>query len=102
MNHEDATVAGAVAGSLSEIAAVVDEIVERFRGGGRLVYVGAGSSGGLAALDAAECQATFSVPGARRRRRRERCTDDRRARSRRGRRGRGRAGNAAEFGADSG
>jgi N-acetylmuramic acid 6-phosphate etherase len=61
LNREDATVADAVAEALPEIAGVIDEIVARLRTGGRLVYVGAGSSGGHAALDAAECQATFSV-----------------------------------------
>ena len=46
------------------IAAAIDAIVERLRGGGRLIYVGAGSSGRIAALDADECEATFSTePG---------------------------------------
>ena len=64
MNREDATVAGTVGASLGEIAAVVDEIAERLRRGGRLIYVGAGSSGRLAEVDAAECEATFSTrPG---------------------------------------
>ena len=64
MNAADATVAGAVAAAAPQIAAAVDAIAERLRGGGRLVYVGAGSSGLIAALDAAECEATFSVaPG---------------------------------------
>ena len=64
MNREDAGVAGAVGASLAEVAAVVDEIVERLRNGGRLIYVGAGSSGRLAEVDAAECEATFSTsPG---------------------------------------
>jgi N-acetylmuramic acid 6-phosphate etherase len=64
MNREDATVPGAVGEIAGEIAATVDAIVERLRSGGRLVYVGAGSSGRIAALDADECQATFSTePG---------------------------------------
>jgi N-acetylmuramic acid 6-phosphate etherase len=64
MNREDATVAGAVGEIAAELAATVDAVVERLRGGGRLVYVGAGSSGRIAALDADECQATFSTePG---------------------------------------
>ena len=46
----------------SEIAVAVDAIAERMRAGGRLVYVGAGTSGRIAALDAAECEATFSTP----------------------------------------
>jgi N-acetylmuramic acid 6-phosphate etherase len=64
MNAADATVAGAVAAVSSEIAAAVDAIADRMRAGGRLVYVGAGSSGRIAALDASECEATFSTaPG---------------------------------------
>jgi N-acetylmuramic acid 6-phosphate etherase len=64
MNEADATVAAAVAAAAPAIAATIDAIAERLRGGGRLVYVGAGSSGLLAALDAFECEATFSVaPG---------------------------------------
>jgi len=62
MNEADATVAGAVALEAPQIAAAVDPIAERLRAGGRLVYVGAGSSGLIAALDAAECEATFSLP----------------------------------------
>ena len=62
MNAKDATEAVAVASA--EIAAAIDEIVERLARGGRLVYVGAGTSGGLAALDADECETTFSTaPG---------------------------------------
>jgi N-acetylmuramic acid 6-phosphate etherase len=64
MNREDASVPAAVAGIASELAAAIDAVVERLRGGGRLVYVGAGSSGQIAALDAGECEATFSTePG---------------------------------------
>lgn len=64
MNHEDATVPAVVAAAGDHIAAAVDAIVERLAAGGRLVYVGAGSSGRLAAADAAECEATFSAePG---------------------------------------
>jgi N-acetylmuramic acid 6-phosphate etherase len=62
MNEADATVPGAVAAAAPSIAATVDAVAERLRRGGRLVYVGAGSSGLLAALDAAECEATFSTP----------------------------------------
>ena len=47
-----------------QLAAAIDAIVERLRGGGRLVYVGAGTSGRLAPVDAAECGPTFGVqPG---------------------------------------
>lgn len=62
MNDEDATVAGAVRQALPAIAQAVDMIAERLRGGGRLFYVGAGTSGRLGILDAAECVPTFSVP----------------------------------------
>jgi N-acetylmuramic acid 6-phosphate etherase len=62
INAADATVPGAVAEASSSIAAAVDAIAERIRSGGRLVYVGAGSSGRIAALDAAECEATFGTP----------------------------------------
>lgn len=62
MNDEDATVAHAVRLALPEIARAVDAIVERLQRGGRLLYVGAGTSGRLAVLDAAEVPPTFSVP----------------------------------------
>jgi N-acetylmuramic acid 6-phosphate etherase len=62
MNEADSTVPAAVGAVASDIAAVVDAIAERLRAGGRLVYVGAGSSGMIAVLDASECEATFSVP----------------------------------------
>lgn len=61
INGEDATVAAAVRVVLPAIADAVDMIVERIREGGRLIYVGAGTSGRLAVLDAAECVPTFSV-----------------------------------------
>jgi N-acetylmuramic acid 6-phosphate etherase len=64
MNAEDATVPEAVGAVSAEIAAAIDAIVERLGAGGRLVYAGAGSSGRIAALDADECEATFSTaPG---------------------------------------
>src|SRR5215475_673927 len=64
VNREDAVVPAAVAVAGDELAAAIDAIVEKLRGGGRLVYVGAGSSGRLAALDAEECESTFSTePG---------------------------------------
>jgi N-acetylmuramic acid 6-phosphate etherase len=62
MNEEDARVPSAVGGAAGPIAAAVDAIAERLASGGRLVYVGAGTSGRLAAVDAAECEATFGVP----------------------------------------
>ena len=64
MNQQDAAVPAAVASSAASIAAVVETVVERLQAGGRLVYVGAGSSGRLAAVDASECESTFSsAPG---------------------------------------
>jgi N-acetylmuramic acid 6-phosphate etherase len=64
VNREDAIVPAAVAAAGDELAAAIDAIVARLRGGGRLVYVGAGTSGRLAALDAEECESTFSAaPG---------------------------------------
>jgi N-acetylmuramic acid 6-phosphate etherase len=62
MNREDARVAPAVRRALPAIARAVDAIVKSLRGGGRLLYVGAGTSGRLAALDAAECPPTFGMP----------------------------------------
>ena len=61
INAEDATVAAAVASALPDIALAVDAIVSALRAGGRLFYVGAGTSGRLGVLDAAECVPTFSV-----------------------------------------
>lgn len=62
MNEEDAGVAAAVGLVLEDVARAVDGIVERLRAGGRLFYVGAGTSGRLGVLDAAECPPTFGVP----------------------------------------
>jgi N-acetylmuramic acid 6-phosphate etherase len=62
MNAEDRRAVEAVEARLPEIAAVIDAVVERLGRGGRLHYFGAGTSGRLAALDAAECPATFGVP----------------------------------------
>jgi N-acetylmuramic acid 6-phosphate etherase len=61
MNDEDARVADAVAQVLPEIARAVDEIVARLNRGGRLFYIGTGTSGRLGVLDAAECPPTFGV-----------------------------------------
>jgi N-acetylmuramic acid 6-phosphate etherase len=61
INHEDRTVADAVADAAESIAGAIDSIVERLEDGGRLVYVGAGSSGRAAQADAAECGPTFST-----------------------------------------
>ena len=61
MNREDRKVAAAVRQELPAIARAVDAIVAAMRGGGRLIYVGAGSSGRMAVLDAAECPPTFGI-----------------------------------------
>jgi N-acetylmuramic acid 6-phosphate etherase len=61
MNREDRKVAAAVGRALPAIARAVDAIVKALRGGGRLIYVGAGSSGRMAVLDAAECPPTFGT-----------------------------------------
>ena len=62
INDADKGVALAVERELANIATAVDLIVERIDGGGRLFYVGAGTSGRLGVLDASECPPTFSVP----------------------------------------
>src|SRR5690606_8162713 len=62
MNAEDAGVAEAVRRVLPEIAQAVDGIVAAFKAGGRLIYIGAGTSGRLGVLDASECPPTFGVP----------------------------------------
>ena len=61
MNREDRRVAEAVGRELPAIARAVDVIVAAMRGGGRLIYIGAGSSGRMAVLDAAECPPTFGI-----------------------------------------
>jgi N-acetylmuramic acid 6-phosphate etherase len=61
INTEDHKIAGAVAAELPHIAQAVDAIVEAFRNGGRLFYIGAGTSGRLGVLDASECPPTFNV-----------------------------------------
>jgi N-acetylmuramic acid 6-phosphate etherase len=62
MNAGDATVPAAVAAAGPAIAALIDDVAARLVRGGRLIYVGAGTSGRLAALDAVECETTFSAP----------------------------------------
>ncbi len=62
INDEDAGVPAAVRSAAGPLAAAIDAIAERLGRGGRLIYVGAGSSGRLAAVDAAECGPTFGVP----------------------------------------
>lgn len=62
MNSEDRLVPDVVRSRREEIAATIDLVVESFRSGGRLIYVGAGTSGRLGVLDAAECPPTFGTP----------------------------------------
>jgi N-acetylmuramic acid 6-phosphate etherase len=62
INREDRQVADAVEREIPQIARAVDAIVAAFEGGGRLFYIGAGTSGRLGVLDASECPPTFSVP----------------------------------------
>ena len=61
MNSEDATIAQAVRGAQQEIASAVELITERLEKGGRLFYVGAGTSGRMGVLDASECPPTFGT-----------------------------------------
>ena len=61
INAEDATVALAVTRALPQIARAIDLVAAALRRGGRLIYVGAGTSGRIAALDAVECQPTFNT-----------------------------------------
>jgi N-acetylmuramic acid 6-phosphate etherase len=61
INAEDAKVAGAVARALPQVARTIDWVAAALRRGGRLIYVGAGTSGRIGALDAAECKPTFDT-----------------------------------------
>ncbi|PKK99830.1 MAG: N-acetylmuramic acid 6-phosphate etherase [Tenericutes bacterium HGW-Tenericutes-2] len=62
LNNEDKTVPLAVEKAIGQIAIVVDMVTETFKKGGRLFYLGAGTSGRLGVLDASECPPTFGVP----------------------------------------
>ena len=62
INQEDQKVAAAVAAEIPQIARAVDLVTASFKNGGRLFYVGAGTSGRLGILDASECPPTFNVP----------------------------------------
>ena len=62
INSEDARIADAVGREAASIARAVELVAERFKGGGRLIYIGAGTSGRLGVLDAAECPPTFNTP----------------------------------------
>jgi N-acetylmuramic acid 6-phosphate etherase len=61
INHEDSKVAAAVKKALPEVALVIDSVARSLRDGGRLIYIGAGSSGRIAALDASECPPSYST-----------------------------------------
>lgn len=62
INREDKTVPLAVEKAIPRITALVEQIVERMKNGGRLFYIGAGTSGRLGILDASECPPTYGVP----------------------------------------
>lgn len=62
MNVEDAGIPAAVAKESEAIASAIEVITDRLRNGGRLVYIGAGTSGRLGVLDASECPPTFNTP----------------------------------------
>jgi N-acetylmuramic acid 6-phosphate etherase len=62
INSEDNSVPEAVGKTLPQVARAVDRIVAAFKAGGRLVYIGAGTSGRLGVLDASECPPTYGVP----------------------------------------
>lgn len=62
INKEDHTVALAVQKSIPEIEALTTQVIEKLKKGGRLFYIGAGTSGRLGILDASECPPTFGVP----------------------------------------
>lgn len=62
MNDEDRLVAESITPELPRIAQAVDALVDRFQKGGRLFYIGAGTSGRLGVLDASECPPTYGVP----------------------------------------
>jgi N-acetylmuramic acid 6-phosphate etherase len=61
MNNEDATVAHAIQAALPRIAETIDRVIDCLRNGGRLFYIGTGTSGRIGVLDAAECPPTFGV-----------------------------------------
>lgn len=61
MNDEDSKIAESIQPSLKDISLLIDELVVSFNKGGRLIYVGAGTSGRLGVLDASECPPTFST-----------------------------------------
>src|SRR5689334_5039604 len=62
INHEDAAVPRAVRRALPSLERAVQVIVRSLRGGGRLLFIGAGTSGRLGVMEAAECPPTFNTP----------------------------------------
>lgn len=62
INNEDKTVPLAIEKALPQIESLVEKVVDRLRDGGRLFYIGAGTSGRLGIVDASECPPTFGVP----------------------------------------
>ncbi|CAO96049.1 N-acetylmuramic acid 6-phosphate etherase [Erwinia tasmaniensis] len=62
LNQQDTTVAGAVSRTLPQVAEAVDSAAATLLAGGRLIYIGAGTSGRLGVLDASECPPTFGIP----------------------------------------
>lgn len=62
MNEQDASVAAAVRRALGDVVSFIEAVEPRLRAGGRLVYLGAGTSGRLGVLDASECPPTFQTP----------------------------------------
>ena len=62
INHEDAKIAPAIATQTAQIAAAIDEASQRYNRGGRLIYAGAGTSGRLGVLDAADLVPTYGIP----------------------------------------
>jgi N-acetylmuramic acid 6-phosphate etherase len=62
INEEDKTVPGAVAKAIPQIEKLVEAITDKMLMGGRLFYIGAGTSGRLAIVDASECPPTYGVP----------------------------------------
>jgi len=62
INNEDKTVPHAVEKAISQIESLVTQIVSKLKNGGRLFYIGAGTSGRLGIVDASECPPTFGVP----------------------------------------
>ena len=61
MNHEDQKVPKAIEQVIPQLSQVINSAIQRFNRGGRIIYIGAGTSGRLGVLDAAECVPTFNT-----------------------------------------